>query len=50
MTTYAGKEASAAVWRILQERRGRKELRSIGTQRHDPKLTPKSDRDRFSDN
>lgn len=50
MATYEGANVSAEVWRVVQEHRGRKELRAVGTQRHDPKLTPKGKSDRFADN
>ena len=50
MPTYEGENVAAEIWRILQEHRGRKELRKIGAPVLNPKVTPKSDRDRFPDN
>jgi hypothetical protein len=37
-------------WAAVAEHRQRKELRSVGTQRHDPKLTPKNKVEKFDRN
>lgn len=50
MATYEGEGASAEVWRVVQEHRGRKELRKAATPAMDPKVTPKGKRDAFPDN
>jgi hypothetical protein len=37
-------------WAAVAEYRARKELRSVGTQRHDSKLTPKNKVEKFDQN